>query len=407
MSYRFLGIDTTTNKVVQFIDPAVTLAKVPAVAGRFFKAYGYRHWINTRPCNDVYDVVATERYYIASDRDFYASPTVKELVVYDRQTGNRISSLNIGCDCSLDITDDGSKVLYYNANSGYIEEANIPNLDGVTRLFNPAWGVADAIVKYIPASTDILIAKRGGTVVEQRTRTGTVVDSITTTETVVCAAMEPDNWIISTSSGADRQTLHYYRRSDKTEIGVIPNAYTGFLNIHVKIPFVTFSSDKVQSLVTEFGGVPFSVYNISTNCLYPILSENIFVGTYYFSIFEIPFTHIPKLRAMLFKCTLDGSTSDKPKIPVGGSWDISFFKGIEVTILSDQPLEITLREPIPQDPFGYARVYTSPTPEYANVDVRSGVTVARITMDTKVWGNIKLKNLGSADATVKIVGGIV
>jgi hypothetical protein len=362
--------------------------------------------VSTRPCNDVYDVVATEDYYIASDRDLYPTPQVKELVTYSRKTGERIASVNIGCDCSIDIDDDGTKVIYYNANTGYIEERNIPNLDGLVQLFKPGWPAGyNGIVKYIPGSDDILIAAKGGTVVQQRSRTGAVVDSITTTEYVVAAAMEPENWLIATYSGAGRDTLHYFSRRDKSEVGVVPKVYDGFLNIHVKIPFVSFCSDKGPAFITEFGGVPFNVYQINSNTLYPILKENVLVGTYNFSIFEIPLIYgVTFERAQCyFERALTGG-SDNPKIPVGSEWDISFLRGLHVTVTSDQPLEIEVREPVPVEPYGYSRVYTSPTPEYIVVD-KVVATQATVHFNSKIWGNLKLKNIGTGDATVKLVGG--
>lgn len=373
-----------------------------------FKAYGYRHHAPSRPCNDVYDVVATKDYYIANDRDLYASPQVKELVTYGRYNGERIAAKEIGNDCSLDINDEGSKVIYYNAVSGYIEEADIPNLDNVKQLFSPGWPAgSNSIVKYIPNETDILIAAKGGTVVQKRSRTGTVVDSITTTNTVVAAAMEPDNWLIATYEGAGRATLRYYKRTDKSALGIIDKLYDGFLNIHVKIPFVTLCSDKGPAIVTEFGGVPFNIYYLNTNSLYPILEENMLVGTYYFSIFELPLliAQQPILTQCYIKRVLDGAPgSDNPKIPVGGSWDISFLRGMHLTVKSDQPLQIELREPVPVEPYGYSRIYTSPTPEYITLDVITD-TVARINVDVKTWLNVNLTNVGSTDATVKIVGG--
>jgi hypothetical protein len=372
-----------------------------------FQSYGYKHWIPTRPCNDVYDVVATEDYYIANDRDLYTG--VRELVVYDRLTGERISSINIGCDCSIDIDDDGRKVIYYNANTGYIEERNIPNLDGLVQLFKPGWPAgSNGIVKYIPGSDDILIAAKGGTVVQQRSRTGTVVDSITTTEYVVAASMEPENWLIATYSGAGRDTLHYYRRSDKVEVGRIPNLYDGFLNIHVKVPFVTFCSDKGPAFMTEYGGVPFNVFYLNTNSLYPILKENLLVGTYYFSIFEIPMTPLspPVVTQCYLQRSLTGAAgSDNPRIPAGSSWDISFLRGLHIFITSDQPLEVEVRAPVPVEVYGYSRVYTSPTPEYVVLDKVVGCQVA-VDMDVPpIWGNLNIKNVGVADANVKLVGG--
>jgi hypothetical protein len=160
--------------------------------------------------------------------------------------------------------------------------------------------------------------------------------------------------------------------------------------------------------MTEFGGVPVNVFYLNTNCLYPILDENILVGTYYFSIFEVPMT--PGVPPVVTQCYIEreltgAADSDNPKLPAGSSWDISFLRGLHIVITSDQPLEVELRVPVPVEPYGYSRVYTSPTPEYVVVEKVVG---QQITLDMDVppiWGNVNIKNIGTGDATIKIVGG--
>ena len=390
MEAYFLFYDPETKKVGYAADPRIR----PTY--QIFKAYGYRHWISTRPCNDVYDVVATKDYYIANDRDLYAG--VKQIVVYNRRTGERINEIDIGCDCSFDITDDGSKIIYYNANTGYVEEATIPDLT-VTQLFDPGWGSVNAIVKYIPGENNIMIAQKGGTSVEIRSRDGTLVDSLTGFTSVQSAAIEPENWIVVDGMETDKSTIRIFRRSDKTEIGRLPNLPATLINIHVRVPFTTYGHDKIGCFVTEYGGVPFAVYPIASNSLYPILEYNVFVGTYYFSIFEIPYEMptIPRFSNMLYKYEFT--------LASGSEWDISFLRGTKVLIYSDQIVQVSVRAPIPESPYGYARYYTSVTPNYIPISSSSG-TIFSISIDFGVWGNIKIKNTSSSDANIKIVAGV-
>jgi len=76
-----------------------------------FTAFGYRNQIATRPCNDVYDVVGNEHYYVASDRDLLSGTGPRELVLYNRRAPvKRLQALDIATDCGIDLYPDGSKV---------------------------------------------------------------------------------------------------------------------------------------------------------------------------------------------------------------------------------------------------------------------------------------------------------
>ncbi|MEM2158382.1 MAG: hypothetical protein QXO72_05155, partial [Sulfolobales archaeon] len=191
ISYVYIPAERRVEEVVELLKSMI------------FKAYGYRHWNTLRQTNDVYDVVASPSYYVASDRDLVASPQVKEICVYTRG-GTRVSCINVNADNSFDIREDYSRIIYYNHNTGYIEEATIPDL---TRyyLFRPGWtgDVVNAIVKYVPGTNygQLCIARIGSNRIELRLRDGTVIDYMEFDKPIMAAACEPGGYVVALAEG--------------------------------------------------------------------------------------------------------------------------------------------------------------------------------------------------------------
>lgn len=404
---------------IDYIDEIKNIARIdsvkvlPSNSYGFFHGYGYRHWNPvSRPTNDVYDVVATPDglYYVASDRDLYQSPQKKELVTYDRLLGTRKAAIDIGNDCSLDLRDDGKEVVYYNAKSGYVEAATVPDLV-VTKLFNPSFTAgSNSVVKYDPTNVkQLFVQEVGNNNLDSKiwTRQGVLVDTISeaATEYAIAGCLEPENWVIAcqTSSQPQQHNLKWYRRDTDALVGLIPNRPDTAINMHVRTPFLTVCGDKGPPLVTEFGGVPFNTFRMSSNCLYPILAENSFVGTYYFSIFEVPMTTATPSTVTQSLTRLDFV------VGANASFDLSFLRGLNITILSDKAAA-SLAKRTPMNAagayqVGYARVYAEPSPIYATVQTVTPAGTDRVwtfTIDWSVWQNIQFNN-GANQANVTVL----
>lgn len=394
----------TVTGSLQFVATvgSITAGQVSIGDRLLMHSWGYRDIYSSRNTNDVYDVCSSQLYYVANDRDLYA--TIKEVVTYNRPQGNRVAEATIGCDCSLDMSDDGTKVLYYDATGSLFKEAPVPSLTPVSTLFGTTW--TNAIVKYDPAnpSTQILIGQIGGTVVSVFDRVGTCHGSITGFLSLNSACLEKEDWVVAdrVATGPARNTIYWYQRSTGTLLGIIPNIINADagLNIHNKTPFTTIGNDQVNGWMVEQGGVPARLIPYNSGSYYPILGDNSIAGTYFYSIYEIPMwgeydDANPPMQPSYYEQFTLGTIA---------TLDFSVPAREKVLLNSTGAITANIRIPVPVNVANYARIFTTSPARYVVRNTQVGqVFEIDVTQAEGMWGNIQLINSATVIATIDIL----
>jgi len=359
-----------------------------------FRLYGYRGRQRTRPrpTYDINSVKKIDRYYVMVHVNYYASPLARLLAVIDAD-GNIIAEKDIGTTPTFDIDEANWRVVYFNKNTGYVEEASLPRLDNVVQLF--PLGYDSACVKYHPDYDYIVVAPRGASGnVEIRDRSGNVVDSLPVSETIWDVAVDSETIVVASTDADGLTNIRAYRKSDKSLYGVLEKFSDRLWSVDFRTPFILIGNQDSYPLVLEQGGYPFGAVPVPSNSLW--YDDKVLVGTMWFSVFEIPmnFGGIEPIKLGHYRALT---------VPANSSKRVSIMAhyGADFCVFSNVPVNVDVQIPRYINPLGYVRVYGDGT--YRTIRSYSGTAICD-SFQFPYWVSLLITNTSPSDATIEIIG---
>jgi len=359
-----------------------------------FKLYGYRGRQRTRPrpTYDINSVKKIDGYYVMIHVNYYASPPTRLLSVMDAN-GNIIAEKDIGTTPTFDIDEANWRVVYFNKNTGYVEEASLPRLDRVVQLFPLSYD--HACVKYHPDYDYIVVApRRTSGSVEIRDRSGNVVDSLPVSETIWDVAIDSETIVVASTDADGLTTIRAYSKGDKSLYGVLEKFSDRLWSVDFRTPFILIGNQDSSPLVLEQGGYPFGAVPVPSNSLW--YDDEVLVGTMWFSIFEVPmnFRGIEPIKLGHYRTlTVPANSNKRVSIMTHYGANFCIFSNVSVNVDAQIPRYI--------NPFGYVRVYGDGT--YRTIKSYSGTTICD-SLQYPFWMSLLIKNTSSSGATIEIIG---